>query len=94
MNSILNVLWRQMNSIFLSFLLKKKRTESKFIRNISSIIQVGSLAALHLAKKGHDIHLYEYREGNFSQNTELMIIIPLSQENQFFFHHRHFSNQN
>ncbi|XP_055320531.1 kynurenine 3-monooxygenase isoform X2 [Sitodiplosis mosellana] len=23
---------------------------------------VGSLAALHLAKKGHDIHLYEYRE--------------------------------
>lgn len=25
--------------------------------------QVGSLAALHLAKKGHDVHLYEYREG-------------------------------
>lgn len=27
------------------------------------IKQVGSLAALHLAKKGHDVHLYEYREG-------------------------------
>lgn len=24
---------------------------------------MGSLAALHLAKKGHDVHLYEYREG-------------------------------
>lgn len=25
--------------------------------------QVGSLAALHFAKKGHNVHLYEYREG-------------------------------
>jgi hypothetical protein len=24
---------------------------------------VGSLAALHLGKRGHEVHLYEYREG-------------------------------
>lgn len=59
---------------FYLFFCKKKQTESKLIWNISSIIQVGSLAALHLAKKGHDIHLYEYREGNFSQNMVLVAL--------------------
>lgn len=27
--------------------------------------KVGSLAALHLGKRGYEVHLYEYREGKF-----------------------------
>lgn len=43
-----------------------------FKRLLTLPVKVGSLAALHLGKRGHKIDLYEYREGkntcfNFNQ---------------------------
>lgn len=55
-------MWNISGDILLS-----KASKTHFMNTFNEntlFYQVGSLAALHLAKRGHDIHLYEYREGN------------------------------
>lgn len=46
---------------------------------LQKFYQVGSLAALHLGKRGHNVSVYEYREGEFQLKMHQLKLLSFSQ---------------